>query len=72
MTQAYDIEAKAIAERAKSQAERFRTAGREAARVCGADEYDHGRDRIMGTLDLKKKPDVNQTHETSHDKKIVE
>lgn len=36
------------------QAERFR----EAARVIGADEADDALDRIMGKLDLKKKPEA--------------
>jgi len=36
----------------KSQAERFR----QAARDLGADESDDAHDRIMGKLDLRKKP----------------
>jgi hypothetical protein len=53
MTKAYEIEAKAIAERSKSQAKRFR----EAAQVIGADQSDDALDRIMGRLDLTKKPE---------------
>lgn len=56
MTKAYESEAKAIAERAKSQAERFR----EAARKLGADEAPNALDRIMGKLDLKKKPEPDK------------
>lgn len=37
----------------QSQANRFR----EAAREVGADESDDALDRIMGKLDLKKKPE---------------
>ena len=37
----------------KEQAYRFK----EAARELGADESDDALDRIMGTLDLKKKPE---------------
>jgi hypothetical protein len=37
----------------KSQAARFR----EAARDLGADESDDALDRIIGKLDLKKKPE---------------
>jgi hypothetical protein len=38
----------------KSQSERFR----EAAKELDADESDDALDRIMGKLDLKKKPDA--------------
>lgn len=56
MTKAYESEAKAIAERAKSQAARFR----EAARQVGADESDDALDKVMGKLDLTKKPEADE------------
>jgi hypothetical protein len=54
MTQAYESESKAIAERAKSQAERFRAAARE----LGADESCDALNRNMDKLDLTKKSDA--------------
>ena len=45
--------------RNQSQLERFR----ESAREIGADESDDALDRIMGKLDLKKKPDGHDAGE---------
>jgi len=42
------------------QAARFR----EAARDVGADESDDALDRVMGKLDLRKKPEQDETKQT--------
>ncbi len=42
------------------QAARFR----EAARDVGADESDDALDRVMGKLDLRKKPEQDKTKQT--------
>lgn len=41
----------------KTQADRFK----EAARELGADESDEALDRVIGKLDLKRKPEMHPT-----------
>lgn len=52
-TDSYTSGVQGILERVESQAERFR----QAARDLGTDESDDALDRVMGRLDLTKKPD---------------
>lgn len=46
----------------QSQGDRFK----EAARELGADESDSALDRVMGKLDLKKKPEAKVCPECGH------